>query len=252
MKTYIVFFSFILILSFPYFSNAESDITTIKRYTEDITGDGLKETIELKGILLSENNNYYRKIWVDIRNVDGKEWKISYEGGYEPELQFIDVNHDNIVDLFYQSAKGGSGGLYNYNVHTLKNEQVTKISLPKQQYIKGNFEENFLVHLQLSPYQNPIKIDVKSRKDDYIRLNIYDENGQLKSKAQTSLMIDPIAFFEPVRISKSKGYGLKSNQKISGAYHADQLGTVETLWYFHEGEWIILKTDWIPSETKDS
>lgn len=238
-----------LILSFTYFLHAESDVTTIERYSEDITGDGLKETIELKGILLSEDHNYYRKIWVDIHNEDGKEWKISYEGGYEPKLQLIDVNHDNIADLFYQSAKGGSGGLYNYNVHTLNNEKVTKIPLPKQQYLKGSFKDNFIVHIQLSPYQKPIEINVEDHKEDYIRLDLYDENGLLKSKAQTSVMIDPIAFFEPVFISKSKGYGLKSNQKISGAYHADQLGIVETLWYFDKGDWIILKTEWIRSES---
>ncbi|PAV27715.1 hypothetical protein CIL05_20410 [Virgibacillus profundi] len=216
----------------------------IETYESDITGDGQDEIIELKGILFSEDASYYREIWAEITSKHGQQWKITYGGGYEPVLQFVDLNHDNINDIFYQSPTGGSGGLYNYQLNTLANEKLTDIPLPEQRYIKGMFEDNFNVIIQISPDSKPIVMDVKDRKDDYIRLGIYDTEGNLLKPK--SVMIDPIAFFEPILISKSKGYGLKSYQQISGAYHADRLGTIETLWYYENNEWIILQTDWVP------
>lgn len=217
----------------------------IETYEEDITGDGLKETIELKGTLLTENNPYYRKIWVDITSTQDKKWNISFGGGYEPTLQFIDLNHDGTLDIFYQSATGGSGGLYNYYAYTLKNEEVMKIPLPKGQNIRGQFKNDYIIELQISPGKKPILLDVSDRSADYQRLNIYDKDGTLLE--DKTIMIDPIAFFEPKHLSTSKGYALKSYQQISGAYHADRLGTIETLWYYEDGEWVILKTEWVPS-----
>ncbi|MGM8365144.1 hypothetical protein ACLIBG_06635 [Virgibacillus sp. W0181] len=219
----------------------------IETYEEDVTGDGIKETIELKGTLLSENNPYYRQIWIDVITPQAKKWKISFGGGYEPTLQFVDLNHDGHNDVYYQSAAGGSGGLYHYYAYTLKNEKVNKINLPKDQFIKGEFATNYKINLQINSDQHPISIDVKERATNYERLNIYDADGKLLKNKK--IMIDPIAFFEPKRISDTKGFGLKGYRQISGAYHADRIGTVETLWYYENDKWIILKNEWIPSNS---
>ncbi|ASN07336.1 hypothetical protein CFK40_07860 [Virgibacillus necropolis] len=219
---------------------------TIHTYKEDVTGDGQTDTILLKAIPFSNDSAYYQKIWAVIKDSHSKEWKIQYEGGYEPTLQFYDLNHDKITDIYYQSPTGGSGGLYNYQLNTLKNGKLKEIPLPTQRYVKGKFMDNFKAVLSLTPRSKEISINVKDRSEDYIRLGLYSENGDLLKP--TTLMIDPIAFYEPVLISKSKGYGLKSYQQISGAYHADQLGTIETLWYYEKGKWIILTTEWVPSD----
>lgn len=217
----------------------------IETYQEDVTGDGENETIELKGILFSPDTQYYKDIWATVTSPSGTDWKINYGGGYEPVLQFTDLTHDGIKDIFYQSPTGGSGGLYTSDLHTLANGEMQEIPLPEQPYVSGKFEENFNVTIEIVPNGKPIVIDVKDRAEDYIRLGIYDKNGKLLQP--TPLMIDPIAFFEPILISDSKGYGLKSFKQISGAYHADGLGTVETLWYYENGNWVILKTEWIPA-----
>ncbi|WP_373893117.1 hypothetical protein ACUL41_07100 [Virgibacillus natechei] len=217
----------------------------IETYEADVTGDGQSEVIELKGILFSNDTNYYREVWIDITSVHDEQWTITYEGGYDPSLQFIDLDHNEVQDIFYQSATGGSGGLYNYHMHTLKNEKVGEIPSPEQLHIRGKFMNDFKVEIQLAPDSEPNIVDVSERSEEYIQLDIYNDEGKLSEA--TSVMIDPIAFFEPVLLSKSNGYGLKSYQQISGAYHADQLGTVETLWYYENDEWIILQTEWVPS-----
>ncbi|WP_226376932.1 hypothetical protein [Oceanobacillus halotolerans] len=222
------------------------DQVLIESYYEDITGDGQKDEIRLMGVPFSEETSYFHSIWVDISTPNDREWKISYEGGYDPSLQFIDVNHDNINDIIYQSATGGTGELYHYNVHTLANDKVSVIELPKPAYISGKFQEDFKASLTITPGKDPIIVDLKDRADDYIRLGLYNTEGELQE--QKTLMVDPIAFFDPVFINKEKGYGLKSYQQISGAYHADQLGTIETLWYLEKDKWRNVKTEWVPSD----
>ncbi|MGJ9457443.1 hypothetical protein [Oceanobacillus sp. CF4.6] len=243
-------FLFLLLLVIPSVTfAAETDpkeAIIIETYHEDVTGDGEKETIELKGMLFSPDAQYYQDIWAEVTSTSSNDWKISYGGGYDPVIQFIDLNHDGINDIFFQSPTGGSGGLYTYNFRTLANGNMKEIDLPEQRFVEGSFEENFKATLQMNPGDKPIIIEVMDRAGDYIRLGIYDKNGKLL--VQTPLMIDPIAFFEPIKISDSKGYGLKSYKQISGAYHADGLGTIETLWYFENGEWVILKTEWVPSD----
>ncbi|MFC3039385.1 hypothetical protein ACFOGI_03915 [Virgibacillus xinjiangensis] len=240
---------FLILLSIviPSHAAAEStipDSILIQTFHEDIAGDGYKETIELKGTLFSDDTNYYRDIGIDVSNKFGKEWKISYGGGYEPELQFLDLNHDGVKDVFYQSATGGSGGLYNYQLHTFKGDKLEEIPLPEQP-VSGEFQDNFKAMIKLTPTSEEQSIDVSERKTEYIELGIYDESGKLIQPK--SLMIDPIAYFDPILVNKNKGYGLKSYQQISGAYHADQLGTIETLWFYEDDNWIILQTKWLPT-----
>ncbi|MFD2628945.1 hypothetical protein [Oceanobacillus kapialis] len=223
----------------------ENHSTLIETIQGDVTGDGQTEEVKLYGIKFSPDSAYFRQIWAEIIGDSKRNWKITYQGGYEPKIQLIDLNHDGIKDIFYQSATGGSGGLYNYQLNTLAKGVLEEIPLPEQRFLEGSFKENFIVSIQISPDSPPYEMDVSARAEDYFRLGIYNEEGDLL-KPQ-SVMIDPIAFFEPVLISKRKGYGLKSYQQISGAYHADGLGTVESLWYFENGKWILLQTDWIPS-----
>lgn len=225
--------------------NKHSELKVIKTYEEDITGNGLKEIIELKGILFSSDSNYYRDIKAVITSSENQTWEISYMGGYDPTLKFIDINHDKVNDIFFQSATGGSGGLYQFHIHTLVKNKLSEIPLPKQPFVKGKFLDNFRIEINISPDIETTIIDISKRKSEYIRLGIYSQDGKLLKS--TSAMVDPIAFLEPIFISKSKGYGLKSYQQISGAYHADRLGTVESLWYYDRDKWILLQTKWMPN-----
>lgn len=220
---------------------SEVEPVLISTYEEDLTGDGKLDIIKLYGVHFSPDSEYYKDIFAIITS-GSEEWRIDYQGGYDPAIQFIDLNHDNVPDIFYQSPTGGSGGLYTSKLDTLARGELESIPLPEQDYIKGYFEDGFQAVIELGHNAQPILLDVADRKDDYIRLGIFDASGKLLQ--ETSLMFDPIAFFEPVEISSRNGYGLKSFKQISGAYHADQLGVVETLWYYEDGKWVALQVDW--------
>lgn len=173
-------FFLILMIAFPtitFAAETAPDSILIETYQADVTGDGENNTIELKGKLFAPDAQYYQDIWAEIRSSDKEEWKINYGGGYEPKLQFIDLDHDGIKDIFYQSPTGGSGGLYTSFLHTLANQELKEIPLPEQRYVSGNFEENFQVIIEIVPNGKPIVMDVKDRAEDYIRLGIYDKKA---------------------------------------------------------------------------
>ncbi|SHG86832.1 hypothetical protein [Ornithinibacillus halophilus] len=220
--------------------------TTIETYQEDVTGDGHKEELMLKGTLFSSDSEYYRDLQLIITTHKNKSWEINYNGGYKPKLKFMDLNHDSVNEILFQSATGGNGGVHHYNLHTLIQYKLLEIPLPKQEYVSGEFKEDFQVEIKFSPVSDPTLVNVEKNASHYAKRGIYNREGQLLKK--TSVIVDPIAYFEPFYISESKGYGLKSFQQISGTDHSDQLGTIESLWYYERDKWIIVQSEWIPSE----
>ncbi len=216
----------------------------ISVFNEDLTGDGKKESIALKGIQFSNESTFLKDIWANIE-MNNQRWKISYDGGYKPVLQFMDLNHDKVYDVFYKSSKKVNGNAYHHQLNTLKNGTLKKIPLPTQRYIKVQFADNFQIQVQLSPNEKAVTTSFKKRASEYIQHGIYTKNGELLADATVNE--EPIASYNPVFISKQKGYGLKSRQPIKGISKDDTLGTIDTLWYFENGKWVILKTKWNPA-----
>lgn len=227
-----------------FFAPAEAtpnDGILIHTYEEDVTGDGETELLELKGKLFAEDGVYYQDIWVDISSPSSdKSWRINYGGGYDPELQFADLTHNDITDILYQSPTGGSGGLYTSQLNQWEKDDFIELPLPTEQPVKGEFMDDFQVSVQLLPKKAPIILDVSGQKEEYNRLKLYNEQGKLLEP--TALMIDPVAFFEVIELADKNQTGLKSFQQISGAYHADQIGTVESIWNYDKEKWILLET----------
>lgn len=215
-------------------------IEVIEEYHHDVTGDGEAEKILLYGVPYDETGGYLREIWAEVHLKDGI-LRINYEGGgYEPELQFEDLTHDGIDDIFYKSATGGSGGLYTQSLNTIIDSKLELIPLPTGD-LSGYFIEDFKAIVFLPRQKTPLILDLEKNKEDYIRMGIFEEDGTLIKT--TGLMIDPIAFFDIVEVES--GYGLKGYQSVSGAFHADQIGTSETIWNYQKGKWRLVSVEWM-------
>lgn len=241
----LIFFILILYIGQPVsFSqeNVETDDSFINSFEEDITGDGFREYFKLQGALLSNKSNYYRSVWLNITSPFQKYWKISLSGGYEPTIQLIDFNHDHIFDLFYKVARDENKLQYHHQLYTLRNGEVKQISLPVHKYLAGEFKDAFIINIRLHPNDKPITIDVSKKKEQYIDKQFYRKDGELLQKKGVAIL--PISSMEPVLISESKGYGLQTIQSIGGMNEDDLLGTIETLWYFKDEQWIVLRSKW--------
>ncbi len=211
-------------------------------YQEDITGDGNKDDIILKGIPYSDNANYLKEIWADIITYTGKKYRIDYEPGYDPKISFVDLNHDGVGDLFQTSGTGGSGGIQNYRLDTLANDKLIELSLPKALNIQAHFEDHYKAKITFLDTNKTYTVNLKDRKEDYQRLGLYS-NGRLNEP--TELMVDPYAVIETVNIKGKQGLGLKAYQRISGAYHADSIGDAISYWYYENGKWSLVKINWV-------
>jgi hypothetical protein len=213
----------------------------IHTYNVDVTGDDKKDVIELKGIPYSSDTKFLKEIWAEIKTSEGKQFRIDYEGGYEPKIQFVDLNHDGVKDLLESSATGGSGGLYNTALHTLADDKLVDIGLPDELTIQAQFQDDYKAVIKFTDTNQSYTVDLKDRKKDYDRLGLYIDG---KLNEPTELMILPYAFFEPVKIADKKGKGLKATQRISGAYHADAIGDVFSYWYYENNKWNLMKIEW--------
>lgn len=241
----IIIFSFMLIFFSSSLIKAEEvpNEKEIKTYNEDVTGDGHKETITLYGITLSNDSEYFQDIWAIITFPDRTEKKIPYQGGYQPELTFANMNQVQGNDLIFSSIVDRKNDVINYQLHTIKRNKPEKIELPTQNHINGSFQDKFEIELQISPTEDPEVIDVGNRAKKYIDSGIYNKQGELRRN--TSIHPQEMIEYEPVFLSSSKGFGLKSRRQINGVSNSDKLGTIETLWYYEDDKWIILQSKWM-------
>ncbi|RLQ96148.1 hypothetical protein D9X91_07610 [Falsibacillus albus] len=215
----------------------------IETYEEDVTGSGEKTTIILKGIPFDNESSYLKTIWADVQLSKNSTTRIDYDPGYDPKIEFIDLNHDGVKDLLESSATGGSGGFHSYRLITLKDGKEKVIPMPPSLQIQGQFEDRYQASIYIPETNQRYKVDLSERKEDYDRLGIY-KNGTLNEPYE--LMISPTSYFKPVKIKGKPGYGLVGYQQVSGAYHADGIGIAESYWYYENGKWQLLHVKWIP------
>lgn len=215
----------------------------IQQKSIDVTGDKKKDQVDLYGTPFEEKSPFFTNVEATITIPESASQKIQYEDGYEPKIVFEDLNHDGVKDLFYFSATGGSGGFYNYQLDTLKGGEVTNIPLPESPIIEGQFLDGYKASIKI-PGLEEIIVDLSSRSEDYNRLGLY-QDGKLNEP--TELMVNPTSFYQIVKIKGYRGKGLKGYQSVNGAYQADNIGTVETKYYYDKGKWIVIESVWVPA-----
>ncbi|WP_456271224.1 hypothetical protein [Bacillus sp. AK031] len=219
----------------------QPNVMAITAYEKDVTGDKAKDTITLWGKPFEPGALFYKEIWAEIKTSEGKEFRIDYEGGYEPQILFHDLNHDRVKDLLQSSATGGSGGLYNYSLYTLADNRKKDIGMPPALSIDAFFENEYKGVITFNDTNESFTVDLSDRKDDYERLGIY-QDGKLNEPME--MMVIPYAMFEPVKIKGKEGLGLRGVQRISGAYQADAIGNVYSFWYYENEKWNLTDILW--------
>ncbi|WP_338469372.1 hypothetical protein R4Z10_11090 [Niallia sp. XMNu-256] len=221
--------------------NHEKEIQTLIKEEEDISGDGKLDQIEIKGIPYDDGSAYLREIYLVITGSNGKKVKKELDGGYEPTLKRVDLNHDGIDDLLISIPTGGSGGLSNFFIFSFKDFQLTDLGGgPEPLNITSQFLNNYKAVMTIDNTGETFTFDLKNRKKDYNRLGLYTR-GMLNEPRE--LMVDPYSTLKPI-VVKEKGetLGLKAIQQVSGAYHADGIAFVESTWYYENGKWNLIHT----------
>ncbi|PLS14683.1 hypothetical protein CVD28_26910 [Bacillus sp. M6-12] len=220
----------------------DSKVIPIKTLKKDVTGDNRREKISLVGVPYEDNNSFFKNIYLIVKEKNGRKVKVPLEGGYEPKINFADFNHDRIKDVLVTVSTGGSGGLISSYVYSFAGGRTKNLTVPPPVSVTAQFEEDYKASIAVGG-KKPVTIDVSSRKEDYARLGLYNKG---KLNEPTELMVDPYSVMKIVRLPGGKG--LKGVQRVSGAYHADALADIASVWFYKDGEWRMVKSSVKPLE----
>jgi hypothetical protein len=202
---------------------------------ENVSCDGKKDTISLIGVPFDETANFLKEIYLKVQYGDGGDKELLVGSGYEPIMEFADLNHDGCKDVFVSIQTGGSGGIVENRLYSFKDRIFEDLTVPPPVQVEAYFLDGYKAIIKL-PNNKQYTIDLSDRKEEYERLGLY-KDGRLSEP--TELMVDP---YSSMKITRAiSGLGLKGIQRVSGAYHADGIGDIESLWFYTNGQWVLEK-----------
>ncbi|WNS77415.1 hypothetical protein RRV45_10655 [Bacillus sp. DTU_2020_1000418_1_SI_GHA_SEK_038] len=232
------FFITLSAMTGAYAGENSSKMITISKDKEDVTGDGKKDEIILKGLPYEEGTDFLKEIYMEIQASNKKSFNVEFDSGFNPRVNFIDLNHDGLKDIFVTVDTGGSGGITNHYLYTVKNFALTDLTVPEPLVINSQFLDGYKAAITIQDTGESYTFDLSNRAEDYERTGLY-QKGKLSEP--TELMVDPFSTLKPVLVD-GKQYGLKGTQAISGAYHADRIAIIESLWLYEDGKWSLKNT----------
>lgn len=239
LLTFAAFFCMSLTaLTGVYAGESHDKTVTVSESKVDVTGDKKRDTIYVKGVPFEEGAQFLKRIYLKIKASNGRTYEIELDGGYDPALAFRDLNHDGVKDIYISIPTGGSGGLSNFYLYTLKDFKVTNLTVPEPLALSSEFADGYKASITIQQTGQSYSFDLSDRKEDYERLGLY-QDGKLNEP--TELMVLPFGILKPYKVA-GKGYGLAGSQRVNGAYNADGIAEVESTWFYENGKWNLIDT----------
>jgi len=210
----------------------------------DVTGDGIADLIVLAGYKDNPAERYSKKMLLTVR--DGKTGQNQTTeldmGGYEGKLFVGDFTGDHTADVMVSAPTGGSGGIVDNRIATFTGGGPSIIFASENNRgvnFTGKFLEGFKTEITNTETGKSIIIDNGRNRADYVRLGIYDESGSILKDQRPWHY--PFSLLEPTDSDRDGVYELKGYQRIVGAYNADPIAEVETLWKYQDSTWKVRK-----------
>jgi hypothetical protein len=151
-------------------------------------------------------------------------------------LHFADFTDDGISDIFVTVETGGSGGTINAFAYSFKNGQIKNLHVPSGVPVTAQFINGYRAKIKI-PGQAAVYLDVSARKAEYEKLGLY-KDGVVNEA--TELMVDPFSSWKIIPLLNNKN-GLAGIQRVSGAYHADALVDIHSVWEYKDEKWQLIQ-----------
>lgn len=206
---------------------------------KDISGDGKADLLYVIGDKFDKTSNYYEQFYYIYK--DGKTGKQSVvklpyiEGysswGYEPVVELVKLDNDNVYDLQFTSYSGGTGGFTYYNVATFKGGVYKQLLGQKELVgvsVTGKYVDGFKAELYCKEIDKTWYQDLSFQKDTLIEMNIYDKNGKLLSDVEP--WTGPF-----VNLKINEGY-ITGYESIKGLANADYIGSLNLTYRYDAGK----------------
>lgn len=230
--------------------NLSEDLIVLARHTADVNGDGKKESVILLGERLNEDSLYMDNIYLLVEQSNGKEYVVclSKEGGaYLPSIKLCDFTGDKVPEVMVSLPTGGSGGIINYYIYSLKDNKPVMIfdSDKTSVKIEGVFAENYKGKIHVKDdkgmYDITALIDLKEKKDVYEELGIYKDGKIVKDMYHELMPNSLYSFIKSIDIYGYGVMGLEAYQSVKGSCNADFVANIVTIWKWENGEWDLVR-----------
>lgn len=199
----------------------------------DVNGDGIIDNVYLTGDKSKGSQSPFTEN-INLVVLDGATVKymrigLKENAGYNPTLFLGDFTGNRVDDIVVYIDSGGSGAtLYSYIYSFLNNKPRLMFDFERfnEEYkYEVIYRDNYKVDVISERTNNRYTIDIEYKGPEYLS-EIYDASGKLKVEIKG--FVNPISGLYPIDFDRDGTYELEAVQEISGRYHADGLGYVET------------------------
>jgi|GEM_PF-3642513 len=204
---------------------------------EDINGDNEKDNVILIGHRTDKiNPSLLRDIKVILQDGGTKKYYSISVGklnaGHNGKIFLGDFDGDRINDILVTI---GNGDCSYYSLFSFKNNKC-KYLMDENLFFKGmNYNIDFINNFKVRIFNKNINdfylLDVKNKKNTYINIGIYKDNGELQKENKGSYNI--IRSLVPIDEDRNGVYEIKCIQTIWGINPLDTLGYGKTIWVYN-------------------
>ncbi|MGX6443331.1 hypothetical protein ACWM35_08950 [Neobacillus sp. K501] len=232
------FFLMSVTITGVYAMEERANTVTISKAETDITGDGIMETISLKGVPYDEDEHYLKEIYIEVNASNDNRVTIPLESGTKAALKIADLNQDGVKDIFANVLlEDGGENTLNY-LYSLKDFIHQELTVPDPLEISSGFDNGYKAKLTINQTGKTYEFDLKDRKKYYKKLGLYYKG---KINEPTELTVNSFHSLKPVLLDNGET-GLRGIQKITGITNADTIAFVESSWSYKDGKWSLVNT----------
>ncbi|MPL63557.1 hypothetical protein SDC9_09197 [bioreactor metagenome] len=213
----------------------------------DVTGDAVRDDIFLLG-QKEKTAIYASNIHILIKNgATNHQDTVKFDrfGGYEAKLFVGDFTGDKVNDIMITAPTGGSGGITGHMIVRANGAEPTVLFNDKTENngvkFTGQFTDGFKAVLRNANTGQETSIDLGAKKDIYVDYQIYTADGRLLKQIKPYSY--PFTVLEPVDYNCDGTYELQGVQRIVGAYGADGIANVTSLWQYQVDKWVVKKIE---------
>lgn len=220
------------------YNNSSTFLIQIEK--ADLTGDSKPETITLSGTKQNPASSYYDKLNIRVVNglSDSPIINISSPGGYSPSLQLVDVNGDQISELWLStSPQDKETAAASISLYSIQNDRAVSLPLPPPLHMKGLLKDNYKASATILDTNQTYMLDLLKSRASYDAAKYYQNSRLLKP---AKLIVNSYHKLEPIDRDKDGTWEIRGVQHLAILSNENTVAIAESLWKWRYNQWTLV------------